>query len=109
MEPNGQNIYPTNVQYWLAELDQYGNPKLIDGAHSDAQGANKAAYLITAMKLGPANRRFAVARVELTECKPSAAGVNLEAVRTINKAKDFLRGYVADFSNTPLRDSEEGV
>jgi hypothetical protein len=77
-----------DVQYWLAELDQYGNPKLIDGAHSDAQGANRAAYLITAMRLGAPNRKFAVARVELSECTPSAAGVNLEAVRTINNARD---------------------
>jgi hypothetical protein len=80
MDNNGQNLKPTNIQYWLAELDQYGNPTLIDGAHSDAQGANRAAYLITALKLGISNRRFAVARIELSECKPSAAGVNLEAV-----------------------------
>lgn len=79
-----------SVQYWLAELDQYGNPKLIDGAHSSAQGANQAAYLINAMRLGEPNRRFAVARVELRECTPSAAGVNLETVRTINAAKDYL-------------------
>ncbi|MGB6724501.1 MAG: hypothetical protein WBE74_01275 [Terracidiphilus sp.] len=73
-----------DTQYWLAELDQYGNPTLIDGSHSNAQGANQAAYLIQAMKLGKPNRRFAVARVELSECVPSAAGVNTEAVKTIN-------------------------
>jgi hypothetical protein len=77
-----------DVQYWLAELDQHGNPKLIDGAHSDAQGANQAAYLIRAMRLGEPGRKFAVAHVELTECVPSAAGVNLEVVRTINAAKE---------------------
>jgi hypothetical protein len=75
------------IQYWLAELDQYGNPTLIDGAHSDRQGANKAAYLIMAMKLGKPDRKFAVARVELSECMPSAAGVNLEMVRTINNMR----------------------
>ena len=83
---DNNNIPP--VQYWLAELDQYGNPTLIDGAHSDAQGANRAAYLIKAMRLGKPDRAFAVARVELFVCKPSAAGVNLEAVRTINQAKE---------------------
>jgi hypothetical protein len=77
------------VQYWLAELDQHGNPKLIDGAHSDAEGANRAAYLIGAMHLGGNRpRRFAVARVELSECVPTAAGVNLEAVRTINMMQE---------------------
>lgn len=78
------------TQYWLAELDQYGNPTLIDGAHSNARGANQAAFLIGAMRLGKPNRRFAVAKVELSECIPSAAGVNLEAVRTINTAKDQM-------------------
>jgi hypothetical protein len=58
-------------QYWLAELDQYGNPTLIDGSHSSIEGCNQAAYLITAMQLGKPDRQFAVARVELSECKPS--------------------------------------
>jgi len=68
------------VQYWLAELDQHGNPTLIDGAHSDAEGANQAAYLIQAIGLGKRERNFAVARVELTECVPSSKGVNQRAV-----------------------------
>lgn len=48
------------VQYWLAELDVHGNPKLIDGAHDSADGA---------------------------KCVPSAAGVNHDAVRQINNAR----------------------
>ena len=80
------------VQYWLAELDQYGNPKLIDGAHSSADGANQAAWLIGAMNLGGDRpRKFAVARVEISECVPTAAGVNLEAVRTINMMQESNR------------------
>jgi hypothetical protein len=80
------------VQYWLAELDQYGNPKLIDGAHSNEEGVNNAAWLIKAMNLGGDRpRRFAVARVELSECVPSSAGVNLEAVRTINMMQEANR------------------
>lgn len=75
------------IQYWLAELDQYGNPTLIDGAHRTADGPRQAAYLIDAMSLGKKGRKFAVAKVELSECVPTAAGVNLEAVRTINMAK----------------------
>jgi hypothetical protein len=77
--------YPMDVQYWLAELDQYGNPTLIDGAHSEAEGANQAAYLIGAMRLGGDRpRKFAVARVELSECVPTSAGVNHEAIAIIN-------------------------
>jgi hypothetical protein len=56
-------------QYWLVELDQYDNPTLVDGSHDSPQGANKAAYLIRAMRLGDQNRRFAVAKVELMECR----------------------------------------
>jgi hypothetical protein len=75
------------TQWWLAELDQYGNPKLIDGAHSDRESVNRAAWLIKAMHLGGNRpRKFAVAKVELSACVPTAAGVDLEAVRTINNA-----------------------
>lgn len=77
-------------QYWLAELDQYGNPTLIDGSHSTAAGANQAAYLILSMRLGKPNRRFAVARVELSKCVPSAKGVNQDAIETIRHAQDVL-------------------
>lgn len=42
-------------QYWLVELDQWGNPTLIDGSHSSPEGANKAAYIIQAMILGNTN------------------------------------------------------
>jgi hypothetical protein len=78
------------VQYWLAEISEHGNPRLIDGAHSNEEGANRAAWLIKAMNLGNPNRRFAVARVELIECNPTAAGVNLDAVRTINMMRESI-------------------
>lgn len=79
-------------QYWLAELDQYDNPKLIDGSHDSPKGANKAAYLIAAMRLGAPNRRFAVAKVELSECVPSSDGVDHEAIQAINDARKGGRG-----------------
>lgn len=71
-----------NVQWWLAELDQYGNPSLIDGAHEDRHGADQAAYLIRSIGLGGGRaRRFAVARVELIEVNESNHGiVNDEAI-----------------------------
>jgi len=80
-----------DIQYWLAELDQHGNPKLIDGAHSDAEGANKAAYLIRAMGLGKPDRKFAVARVELSECVPSSVGVNHDAIGAVNQMRRSIR------------------
>lgn len=74
-------------QYWLAELDQYGNPKLIDGSHSTPEGVNEAAYLIKAMNLGNPNRKFAVAAVHLSECVPSSNGVDHEAITAINTVR----------------------
>lgn len=74
-------------QYWLVELDQHGNPKLIDGSHDSPEEVNRAAYLIRTMGLGDPNRRFAVAKVELTECVPTSRGVNHEAVDAIRAAR----------------------
>ena len=74
------------VQWWLAELDRYGNAKLVDGQHSGRAGADKAMYLIKALHLD-AGRRYAVARVELSEPKPSGEGVNHEAIKTLNDAR----------------------
>lgn len=74
-------------QYWLAEIDMHGNPTLIDGSHSDAEGARKAAYLIAALGLGKPNRQFAVAKVELSDCIASGKGVNHDAIRQIVKAR----------------------
>lgn len=79
-----------SVQYWLAELDQHGNPTLIDGMHSEPEGANHAAYLIQAMHLGKPNRRFAVARVDLSPCIPSAKGANRGAIKAINDASAYI-------------------
>ena len=73
----------TETQFWLAELDQYGNPTLVDGAHSKPEDVQKARFLIESMKLGKPNRKFAIAKVELSECLPSNKGVNMDAVRTI--------------------------
>lgn len=78
-------------QFWLAELDKYGNPKLIDGSHSTREGAEKAAHLIRSMRLPSANSRLAVADVTLTELD---GGVSLtesekESVETINSVMDW--------------------
>ena len=81
-----RTIHPgQRVQYWLAELDRYDNPKLCDGAHSDEQGAHRALYLLQRMGFAE-GKRFAVARVELIDAVPNATGVNEEALETITEA-----------------------
>ena len=77
-----------NPQWWLVELDRYGNcARMVDGAHSDAEGANQAAYLIRSMHLSVRDSTFAVAKVELFPCEPSSKNVNHAAVRQINKTR----------------------
>ncbi|RQV20619.1 hypothetical protein DF039_12310 [Burkholderia cenocepacia] len=80
-----------DVQWWLAELDQYGNPKLSDGAHSERAGADKAMYLIKNLGLDNKGKRWAVARVELSELRPSADGVNHDAVSACRTMVDAAR------------------
>ena len=79
------------TQYWLAELDRYGNPTLTDGAHGDVAGANKAMYLIESMGLKKPGVRYAVAKVELTEPEPNGSTVNHSAVRQVNRARRVTR------------------
>ncbi|VVD74257.1 hypothetical protein PHO31112_00748 [Pandoraea horticolens] len=82
------NAAPVNggerVQWWLADIDMHGNPTLSDGAHSDRAGADKAAYLHAALGLKH-DRKFAVARVELFEPKPSANALKLAALTSPEK------------------------
>ena len=81
----------TDVQWWLAELDQHGNPKLSDGAHSERTGADRAMYLIKNLGLDNKGKRWAVARVELSEPRPSADGVSHDAVSACRAMVDAAR------------------
>ena len=68
------------VQYWLAELDRYDNARLVDGAHSSAEGAIKAKGLYNMCGFSK-GRKFAVAKVELTEITEEQA---MEAVKGVD-------------------------
>lgn len=74
-------------QWWLAEVDLNGNPTLVDGSHSTREGADRAAYLFTAFRVAKPGARYAVARVELSEPRPSSKGVNHAAVDEINRVR----------------------
>ena len=71
-----ESTAPISTQWWLAELDQYGSPKLVDGDHADMAGANRALYLINALGLG-AGRKYAAAKVQLFEAVPDGRGAML--------------------------------
>ena len=70
-------------QFWLAELDQYGNPTLCDGSHDDRAGVEQAAYLFNRLGLAK-QRRFACAEVILTPVAATAHGANEDALTTLN-------------------------
>ncbi len=83
------------VQWWLATIDRYGYPTLTDGAHGGRAGADQAAYLIDALGVGQ-GKKYAVARVELSEPRPNADGVNHEAVAQCNLAARASNGGKAN-------------
>ena len=59
-------------QVWLAELDRYGNPKLVDGSHyyvDDAKHAHKLYKHLakTFPRLMPEGKTYAVVKVTILE------------------------------------------
>lgn len=70
-------------QFWLAEIDQYGNPKLIDGSHDDRNGVEQAAYLINSLGLGR-GKTYACAEVHLSPVVPKPHGADEDAISTLN-------------------------
>jgi hypothetical protein len=81
------------IQFWLAELDQYGNPSLIDGSHSERDGAEKALTLRKSLAMINTNgRRFAIAEVRLSEPTGEHGPLNQKAIDRNNKAYKRIRG-----------------
>lgn len=73
------------TQYWLAELDDYGNPTLVDGAHSEREGAEKAMTLMNSLTcISMDDRKFAIAEVILTKPTGEHGPLNQDAIDTLN-------------------------
>lgn len=73
-----------DVQWWLAELDQHGNPRLCDGAHSDRAGVEKAMYLYRRLGLDRCGQQYAAVRVEIWPAEAKAHEVNETEVSYLN-------------------------
>lgn len=71
------------AQFWLAELDQYGNPKLVDGSHERREGVEQASYLFARLGLGK-GKSYACAEVILTSVEAKPHGSNEDALDTLN-------------------------
>lgn len=70
-------------QFWLARLDQYGNPTLVDGAHDSRAGVEQAMYLFKNLGLGKGNQ-YACAEVIITDVEARSHGANEDAISTLN-------------------------
>lgn len=73
------------VQFWLAELDVYGNPTLVDGSHSERKGAEQALTLYKRLSMISTNgKRYAIAEVHLSEPTGEHDPVNEDALEVLN-------------------------
>ena len=80
---NGEAVGEMNTYFWLAELDQYGNPKITDGPHSEREGAEKALDIITKLGLKKEGERYAIAEVKLSEPEGYVGGLDEDAIKAL--------------------------
>lgn len=76
------------TQFWLARLDQYGNPTLVDGAHGERAGVEKAMYLFQRLHLAK-GEVYACAEVIITPVDAVPHGANEEAIKTLTSVVDL--------------------
>ena len=75
----------TETQFWLAELDQYGNAKLLDGPHTDADGAEQALTILRKLNCEITEGRiFAIAEVHLSTPTGDHTPINQKAIDILN-------------------------
>ena len=76
-----------NTQFWLARLDQYGNPTLVDGAHEARSGVEKAMYLFKRLHLAK-GESYACAEVIITPVEAKAHGANEDAIAVLTRGTE---------------------
>lgn len=84
-QPSAESVIDT--QWWLVELDQWNNPRLVDGAHANKSGADKALFIITGMGLAK-DKTYLSARVDFFDPKPTSNGVNMQALEACKSMVD---------------------
>lgn len=85
-----------NVQYWLAELDQYGNPTLKDGMHSHRSGVVRAMDIYRELGFDT-GRKFAMAKVEIMPIYSDERGNIMERTITVKDENElYLHGQATD-------------
>lgn len=71
-------------QYWLAELDQHGNPTLVDGAHDKPSGVETAMYLFKRLGLAKPKQKYGMAKVVITDVEAKSHGAHEGSIEACN-------------------------
>lgn len=71
-------------QYWLAEVDQHGNPTLVDGSHDKPSGVEQAMYLLRKLGLAKAGQKYGMAKVVITDVEPKSHGAHVGSIEACN-------------------------
>lgn len=87
LQPSGK-IQPD--QWWLAQLDRYGNPTLKDGAHPEQKGAQKARYLYRSLNLDDPNVNYSIVKLEFYPPDASSEGVDHDAINILQRAMQHM-------------------
>ena len=71
-------------QYWLAEIDQHGNPSLVDGPHSRPLGVETAMYLFKRLGLVRRGQKFGMAKITITDVEAKSHGAHEGSIEACN-------------------------
>jgi len=100
---------PEQVNYWLAERNQYGVADvLLDGPHSKREGVEQALYLINSLGLSRStkNRDLCCVRIEQTPVEPKSHNANEEALAACRVMMESTEGELASKSSTNSKNSK---
>lgn len=85
----GDTVTDEFTTYWLAELDNYGTPKLMDGPHDNRNGADEALYLIKRLGLFDQSKKYAIAKVVVSEPDDKDHDINEEAADNVRQLVEW--------------------
>lgn len=71
------------IQWWVADVCQYGMPKLTDGPHDNREDCENAIYVMNRLGLSPEKKQV-ICRVEIYPPVAKAHDVNEEALSALN-------------------------
>lgn len=74
---------PIDTQWWVAELDKYGNPTLTDGAHTNKESCEEAIFIMESLIKDKKNR--VIVKVEIYPGEASQHNVNVDSLKILKQ------------------------